>query len=251
MADPNMPSYKLYVFCNVLVANEAERRVILEKLRRDRAVAVWLYAPGFIDPDAQKTMSTDHMEALTGIRFAIDYQNRDAALRFDESDHPLSQGIDTREVHGKFRRVRTMAFNPPPPNGFWQPRLFPRFYVDDAEATPLAHFATVGQTAVAVKECDGFTSVYYGSKFICAELVRHLARYAGCHIYCDTDDVTYIHKNYLTLHSCERGEKTVHFPYPVDVWEVYEDKCYGEGVTELTFDTYYGETKMFRTVKKK
>ena len=62
MANPDMPAYKMYIFMNVWLATEAERKAIRDKLRRDGAVAVWLYAPGFIDPEADKKLSAEHMK---------------------------------------------------------------------------------------------------------------------------------------------------------------------------------------------
>ena len=36
------------------------------------------------------------------------------------------------------------------------------------------------------------------------------------------------------------------FPRPVSPYEVYEEKYYGKGVTEIEFECYLGETKTFR-----
>ena len=76
--------------------------------------------------------------------------------------------------------------------------------------------------------------------------MRALAKFAGCHIYCDTDDVLYANNNFVTFHSSSDGKKKVKFNRPVSPFEVYEEKYYGDKVTEIEFDTYLGETKMWR-----
>jgi hypothetical protein len=38
----------------------------------------------------------------------------------------------------------------------------------------------------------------------------------------------------------------LHMERHLAVFEVYEEKCYGEGVTEIEFEAYLGETKMFK-----
>ena len=41
-------------------------------------------------------------------------------------------------------------------------------------------------------------------------------------------------------------KKHLKFKEPVTLTEVYENKVYGAYVTEVEFDMYIGETKMFR-----
>ena len=100
-------------------------------------------------------------------------------------------------------------------------------------------------TAVSVKECDGYTSVFYGSKTINAGVIREIARFVGVHVFCDSEDVTYVGANYITFHASSSGKKTLRFSEPVTVYEVYENKTYAENVTEMEFEAYFGETKMF------
>lgn len=248
MADPDMPSYKLYVFINTFVLSPEEREIIRRKLKKDGAVAVWLYAPGLIEPYAEQKISTDHMEALTGMKFAMVNERFDGVFRFDGEEHPVSEGIDRRVTYGKFDRNRTMAL-PPGPEARWDTYLYPLFWADDPEAKHLGHFVTSGYPSVSVKECDGFTSVFYGSKSIKCDVLRKLAEFAGCHIYCDADEVIYAGPNYITFHASSTGQKRLTFPKNVSPYEVYEEKFYGHGVTEITFEAYLGETKMFRMVE--
>lgn len=248
MADPNMPSYKLYIFMNVWLTTEEERRVIREKLRRDGAVAVWLYAPGFVDPEADVKMSVAHMEALTGIKMARIDEQFDGAFRWNGEPHPICEGLDRRQVLGHFEHRRKMMLMPSE-TVMWEAALYPMFYADDPDAVTVASFLTSGYPAVSVKKCDGFTSVHFGAKIITAETVRAIARFAGCHIFCETRDVIFAGRNYITFHASESGQKTIRLPRPARVEEVYENKIYAEAATEFTFDAYLGETKMFRVVE--
>ena len=76
--------------------------------------------------------------------------------------------------------------------------------------------------------------------------MRGIAKFAGVHVYCDSEDVLYVGRRYITFHAASSGKKTLRFPKKCDVYEVYEDKYYGQGVTEIEFDAYFGETKMFK-----
>lgn len=249
MANPDMPSYKMYVFMNTLVLTAEEREVIRAKLKRDRAVAVWIYGSGVVDPELEDNrFSADHISDLTGIKMAEVYDKLDAVFRWNGEEHPISQGFGKRNLFGEFNRRRLMmlpaADNDPASR--WDTYLYPLFHSVDPDAKNLAYFLTTGYPAVSVKECDGYTSVFYGSKVISAEVLRSIAKFAGCHIYSDTDDVLYANHNYVTHHAASDGRRTVKFNRPVSPFEVYEKKYYGHGVTEIEFDSYLGETKMWR-----
>ena len=119
----------------------------------------------------------------------------------------------------------------------------------DADAKNIAYFLTSGLPAVSIKEEDGFTSILHGSKYLDSDTLRAVARYAGCHIYSDSDDVLFASENYVTIHASEAGKKTLRFKKKVSPYELYEKKFYAHGVGELTVDMYLGETKMFRLIE--
>ena len=242
---PDMPSYKMYVFINTYILSKEEREAIKKKLKADNAVAVWLYAPGFIEPMADKKLSCEYMKDLTGMNFKMVNKRFDSVFRFEEDiDHPIVNGLDKYAFYGKFNHIRTLAFAKTLA-AQWDNYLWPIFYVDDEDAMHLGHFLTSGYPSISVKKADGFTSVYYGSKFINSDVLRGLARFAGCHIYSESNDVIYPGANFVTFHASSTGEKTIYFPEKVNIYEVYEDKLYAENTDKLDFSVYFGETKMF------
>ncbi len=247
LSDPNMPSYKMYVFFNTFVLTAKEREAIRKKLAKDHALAIWIYAPGFADPEAEKKMSAQHMSELTGINMKIANDFFDPTFRFNGDYHPISDGIDRHYLYGKFDWRRTMMM--PSPRSKYSTYIYPLFYADDPEAVNLGHYLLADYPAVSVKETPEFTSVYFGSRSIRYDLIRHFALYAGCHIYIDSDDVLYAGPNHVTLHASSSGKKMIRFPEKVTVTEVYENKCYGENTDCIEFEAYIGETKMFRLDK--
>jgi len=245
MADPNMPAYKLYVFCNTLVLTKKEREQIREKLKREQATALFLYAPGVIDPEAPVRFDASHITELTGIRMGRLDERMDSKFRVSGEAHPLTSKLDRRKLYGFFDRIRRNSLGESV-DQYWESYLYPLFYSIDPEAKTLASFVTSGLPALTVKECDGFTSIFCGAKYVSSELLRAAAEFAGCHLYCDNDDVLYANRYFVVYHASSSGTKTLRFPRPVSPYEVYEERFYGEDVTEITFDAYLGETKMFR-----
>lgn len=242
MANPDMPSYKLYVFFNMFYVTQQERHVILEKLKKDGATAVWMYASGVIDPDAEKRFDPANMKSLTGMNIEMLSECYDSKMRVTE--HPLTTELDKRELYGaSFNLLKHVSL----PGLEMRPAyLYPLFYSRDGEVA--ANFLTAAVPAVTVKKLDGYTSIFYGAKCLESQMLRAMAKYAGCHIYVDSGDVLYANQNYITFHASSSGTKTICLPRVCTVREVYEDKIYCCDVDQFTFDAYLGETKMFEMV---
>ena len=238
MANPAMPDYKLYLFVNVFSLTDAERETVKAKLRRNHAVAVFLYASGLINPDREMKLSPAHISDLTGFDMVMDMTRHSPKFRIDS--HAAAEGMQHRFIYGWFDRRRMDSLGS---NSEIVSYLWPTFYPRDGERA--ATFLTFDAPAIAVKEADGFTSVFHGAKLIRSDTLRSLAAFAGCHIWCRSDDVTYIGAQYVTIHASSNGPKTLRFPHRVTATEVYDGTVYRD-VTEITVDMYLGETKMFR-----
>lgn len=254
MSNPDMPDYKLYVFLNVFVLTPEERDAIHKKLKKNGAVALWLYAPGMIDPSGEREkISAKNIEATTKIKCEIKNERYDSVYRFDDKTHKLSTNIDKRMTYGWFDRKRILGLVGQRFDGRYQydTYMYPMICPNDADAEVVAHFLTTDTPAVTVKECGDFTSVLHGGKFLKNDVLREVARFAGCHIYSEADDTLYANKNYLTIHSSKTEKKHLKFSEPITLTEVYENKVYGKKVTEVEFEMYLGETKMFRIERQK
>jgi len=123
--------------------------------------------------------------------------------------------------------------------------LTPAYTADDERAENLGYFLDTGAPALSVKECDGYISVYCGSKYVCADILREVARFAGCHIYEETGDVIYANRQYLTHHAASSGKKEIRLPRAVRVTDAYTGKEYGV-TDEITLDVLRGDTTMLK-----
>jgi hypothetical protein len=205
-----------------------------------------MYAPGFIDPSAEVAQSTEHMKDLTGFNIEMINEKFDPVFRYNGESHEISDRLDKRELFGRLERKRYCCLGVPNEYTIAPPYLYPLFYPSDESATVIAHFLTSPHPAVAVKKLDSYTSVFYGSKFIDSKSLRQIARFAGCHIWSESDDTVYANDSYVTHHASSTGRKKLYFKKKVSPYEVYEKRFYAEGVTELEFDSVLGETKMFK-----
>lgn len=244
LANPDMPDYKLYIFANCMYLSDKEREEIKAKLRKNGATALFLYGGGIINPDKKVKYNPENMTDLLGFKCSELLEVHSPLFRFDEGAHSITKDLDSAEFYGAFlkRRWGHEAFVG---EGYMPPQLCPMIYPDDESCTVLAHFLSNEKPAVAYKENDGYNAIYFGAKYITADVVREFARYAGCHIYEESGHVLHVNKNFLTLHAAHSGEVNIKLPKKCTPFELYEEKNYGENTDILTFNIKKGQTKMF------
>lgn len=244
MASDLMPDYKLYVFCNCFYLSDKEREDIKRKLSKNNATALFLYGNGIMNPDAENKFGEENIYDLTGIKFSIINDNHSPMFRMTEGSHPIAENFDSRQILGAFLKQKkgSVGFIPLADAKSY---LFPVIYPDDENAKVIATYAQTGLPAVSVKENEGYTSVYCGSKYISSDFLREVARFAGCHIFDDDGHVLYGNKNFITFHAAKSGNVTLKFKEECTPFELYEEKEYGKCTKEISFYAKCGDTKMF------
>ena len=244
LANPDMPDYRMYVMLNQYVLSDADREALFAKARKNNATVVWLYAPGYIDPNAERVMDESNIEKTTGMkvrRMSGTYSPNFFAL---PDAHPVMRGAQAEYRYGMIdRSVHSSVWLTPtvlPPTF-----INPYFVIEDDEATVLGRYCNDGSVAMAMKEMDGFTSIYCTAKVLRSELLATIAEWSGCHLFLRSDDVLYANENFVAVHASTDGHKTVYFKKQCDPYEMYEKQYYGHSVKQITVYMKKGETKMW------
>jgi len=246
LADPDMPDYRLYVFVNVFHLTDAERRVVDAEVKRNGQVVVWLYAPGFICSDRSPKLSEEYISELAGMRIRRSDCPVDPRFRLSENSHPAVSEANQQVTYGYFDRpVISGGVASLPPGYAKNSLLYPMFYSADPEVTVAGCFLATGKPALSIREFADWTSIYCGAKTIRSDLLKSIARFAGCHIYSDTDDCLYANRHFAVIHAANAGTKQIHLPRVCDPYEVYQRRYYGRSVRELRVTMKAGETMMF------
>jgi hypothetical protein len=243
MAREDMPDYKLYLMINTFCLTDTERETIIKKARKNNACVVWLYAPGFINPDEKKRTDCEHISSLTGIKTAVQNYTVSPKFRITEDSRPELIYGDPDRIYGFIDR--DIHSNVWLGTALKPPFMNPGFYIDDPDARILGRYCESGLAALAMKDMDGFKSIYCAPQILRSELIASLAQYAGCHIYTDSQDCLYANKNFIAVHAAYTGERKLRFRESCSPYEVYEKKYYGENVKEIILKMRIGETKMF------
>lgn len=244
LSNPRMPDYRLYIFPNACTMDDDLRRVIASKVRRNGAVVLWIYAAGAHRPE-DDTFSAANATELTGFELTCAADVIETAFTLT-TDHPATAGCSPERIHGRlnyevYRNTGRRSVPAGRPN-YQSPNL----YVSDPEAEILAEFIADRSPALALRDRGSWRSVHCATQFMEPELLRALARYAGCHIVCDSDDFVFMNSSYLSLHAASGGTKRLSLPRPCSAVELYTGADFGEGIGEMVVNMEKGETLTFR-----
>jgi hypothetical protein len=254
LARMDMPRYKCYLFLNAFSLDAAQRRLIKQAVEREGVTAIWLYAPGLLDPGDAATTPESRMSALTGIRLRLKPERRVLAMH-PVGDHPIVAGLPADKALGQwdFKIHCTFGVFPDKPVDPGPVIHSPVVYADDSSAVALARFVDGGEVGCCVKRTGNHTGVWFGSPAVSADLLRRGLKHAGVHIYDDSSDVAYMSANFLAVHAAHEPPQVVRFPRAVDVYDLVADREVGRGVTEMKLDLprlgtglyYYGSVREF------
>jgi hypothetical protein len=250
LARADMPRYRCYLFLNAFSLDASQRAVVKRVVEREGTTAVWLYAPGILDPGDTSSAPEARMAALTGIRLRAKPERRVLAMRA-AGGHPLIAGIPTDRTLGQWDFMLRCSFGiyPDSPADPGPVAHCPFIYAEDPQAMPLAHYGDGGEVGYCVKRVGNHTSVWFGSPAMSADLLRPVLKYSGVHVYDDSNDVDYMSANYLCVHALHEAPQVIRFPRPVDVYDLIEDREVARGVVEVSLALprlgtglyYYGE----------
>jgi hypothetical protein len=203
---PGMPDYKVYVFPNLFHADAAMRAAIECKVKKNNAVAVWLYAPGLL---SEKGADVEQSHSLTGMTLRMMTEPANLQMQIARSEGPIGR-IDTG--FGIYTAVS------------------PSFEVADPAARIVGTVA--GKPALAVKQLDGWRSIYSLTP-LTSDLLREIYDYAGVHVYSQTNDVLAASAGFVMLHTASSGDKQIRLPRPCAVTELLSGQKLGDGVSVI------------------
>lgn len=237
----DMPDYKLYIAINAFSLSEDLRKAIISKAKKNNAVILWLYAPGFINPDVP-SMNAQNITNITGMNVDISTDIGFPAFTVT-SEHPIVKYAVKGRKYGYIDK--DIYSNVWLGSNLIPAFLCPSFSIQDESVTVLGKNCITGKTALAYKETYGVHHIYCTSQIMRKELLTSAAEFAGCHIYSYDGDTLYVSEKYLCIHASYTGIHTLYFKYPCSPYEVYEQKSYGNYVTSLELSMEIGKTLMF------
>jgi len=248
LALSNFPPHRVFYFPNLFRADDQRLALLKQKVFRDGNVVLWGPGSGISDG---KSLSTNAAQRLTGFTFEpmipANVQRRTLITNFT---HPVTAGLPADTIIGG-----------PLPYG---PTLYPRdgVVLGAAWTKQGRNYAglsvkTFGKGArgdLKKGESAGegdWASVFTTAVPMPAAVWRGLARYAGAHVYIESNDILMADASVVALHSIQSGPKRIVLPGTFAVWDVITGQPLGKRMTEIRFDLQAPETRIFRLEAKR
>jgi hypothetical protein len=237
----DLPAYKLYIMANLFYVSKEQRDLIDRVVKRDNAVVLWVYAPGYLD---DLSASPENMDSLTGIKFGMANVRQELDVHLTTLDHPITRGLPAGMAYGT-GVGRDEYLHPPKIQYMPETAVGPAFYADDAQAVVLGLAQSTGKPGLVLKEFETWRSIYSAAPVLSWQLLRNIARYAGVHLYSEQGDMLWANRVFLAVYSQSSGLHQLRFPNPVTLEDAYRGETLGEGISAFEIEMRQWETGLF------
>lgn len=220
LALPNFPEHRLFWFPN-LFRVDARKRALLEKVvLRNGHVAVWGPATGISDG---ARASAEAAAAITGLQMELLEVNLPRRVLISNFAHPITRNLPAGLHYGS-----ALSYGPVlvPLDG---DRLGEAWLHRGLLRSGLS-VKTFGRGAGRGGGPGDWASVFTVALGLPAPLWRELARWAGAHVWCESDDVIIASRSVAALHTLKGGPRSLRLPWPADVTDVITDQPVGRGL---------------------
>ncbi len=218
------PPVSVYLFVNAFHLPTEQRRRLHERLARDRACAIWLYAPGYVNGEA----SVENVARTVGMKVA----EFEGATRAG-SAYLLSGRWMSQDEH------------------FGLPvEIAPLFYVDDSEADVLGRFTATEKASLAVRFFEsGWTSVFIAEPTLSPRLLREILRILEQHLHFrptgrEFFDASYISERLFAVHARQPGDRAISLGRFYDAQDLFDTAIGWLEKESFTMPLNSGETRL-------
>ena len=170
--------YKAVVFANCFLLSDAQKNFIRRKVAANGRHLVWIMAPGYLDGVKSNAGWIGDVTGMTITRLELDRPPQ-ATLRFAGRDRPLRL----------------------------QKPFSPFFVVQDSAATSMGILDGTSQVILARKDRSSHTSWFCSLPPNDDDLLGHIFKEAGAHIYLPPGDVIHAGGGIVCIHTAVGGER--------------------------------------------
>lgn len=227
LLDGQVSPAAVYVFLNAYRLSADEVKKLHERFAAEKATAIWIYAPGYLDV----TMNRSNVADTVGMEVKV----------FEEptptgSKYVLGGGhwIDADQAIGEARLVK------------------PLFYIDDPEADVLANFQQTGKPSVAIRTMEaGWTSVFIAEPTLSPALLREILRILEQPTFFRPGkqrlfDTAVIGDRLLAIHAGESGERIVNLGAFYDIQDLFDAEIGWQQRESFVLEMRKGETRLLQ-----
>jgi hypothetical protein len=237
----NFPKHRVYYFPNLFRVDERRLDLLKKKVFRDGAVVVW--GPGSGISDGEK-IGTASATRLTGFEFEMIPVNAQRRILISNFDHPITRKLPADLVIGG-----------PLPYG---PVLLPKNCAELGLAwakggnnhiglglREVGRGAAQSPAGIAQRGEGDYAAIFTTAVNLPADLWRNVARYAGAHVYTESNDVLLANNRVVALHSLKTERKRIALPGHFAVKDLITGKPFSPRTNEIIFELAGPDTRVF------
>ncbi len=235
------PLHRVFYFPNLFRVDQNRLELLRRKALRDGNVVVW--GPGSGIADGQQ-IGPASASRLTGFEFEMLPANAPRRILISNFEHALTRDLDPALVIGG-----PLAYGPVlmPTDGLELGLAWAKGG-NNHTGLALKEFGRGARGtyagAAALGEGD-YAAVFTTAVPLPAALWRNLARFAGAHVYCQSNDVVLANQSMVALHSLQGGEKRIALPGEFQVCDVVSGAEYATSTRKIVFELEPPETRVF------
>ncbi|MCQ2402871.1 MAG: hypothetical protein MJ202_04010 [Lentisphaeria bacterium] len=222
--NPALQDYKVYIFPQLCYVTP-EKLAKLNALKKAGKTFIFMGTPGWLTPEGP---DTDSIYKTTGIRTNLLERSAKITTMLNDGSLMDAYGLDEQGMN-----------------------YSPVLDITDSDAVVLGTVKVAdGKRAASYakkKNADGTTTYLCSAPVINTVELRKIAKDAGVHIYCDSENgVVYANNSMISFHTATPGEYTLHAKAPVKWTMVYPEKrSFPEVQADLTFQAPQTDTYIF------
>jgi hypothetical protein len=186
----DFPRYRLCVFLNAFVLDDAQRTAIKTRCLNDRRTVVWLHAPGLINTNLSVTNVAELVNMRVGREDA--FAEGDVHLRFPDFEE----------------KYRAAAVAP--------------FISVNGGADTIYGWSTRGDAVLAQKNEPNHVTVLACNPPLPWRALQFFAVNSGVHIYSNAGDIVYGNQSILAVKAAIAGARAVRLRQPCSIMEVLD-----------------------------
>ncbi|MFW6059937.1 MAG: hypothetical protein ACODAQ_07130, partial [Phycisphaeraceae bacterium] len=237
----NFPEHRVFYFPNLYRVDEHRMAVLRRRVLRDGNVVVWGPGSGISDGERIGAASAAR---LTGFDFDLHEVNYPRRVQITNFDHPITRDLAPDTILGS-----SIAYGPVlyPTDGT---RLGLAWSQQGDDDTGLAVKSFGGGARGAHEDAAALGAGDYAAVFsttapLSADLWRGIARFAGAHIYSETNDIVLASRHLVALHSLKSGERTLRLPGAHRVTDLINDELVHDSSDVIRFEVDAPATHLF------
>ena len=227
LLDERISPAPVYVFLNAYHLSAAEVKKLHQRFAAERATAIWIYAPGYLDV----TMNRTNVRDAVGMEVKVFAEPAPTG-----SKYALGGGhwIDAQQPIGEARLMK------------------PLFYIDDPEADVLANFQKDDKPSVAVRTMEaGWTSVFIAEPAVSPGLLRELLRILEQPLFFRPGkqrffDTAVINDGLVAIHAEQSGERIVNLGRFYDIQDLFNAEIGWPQRESFVLEMSKGETRLLQ-----